>query len=345
MNSSSAPGHRRPRCTLAMSPPDLARLLLPDPVWNRLAAHADITPGVLTEFTSPTALKALADTDVLLTGWGCPPLDDDALAAAPRLAAVVSATGAAAPLLTATGAAERLRVSNAGLANAVPVAEYSIAMILLAGKSVFRSAQLYRERRAYLNREDAFPLAGNYRRTVGIVGASRIGRLVVEGLRKISDLNVLVADPYLTPAGADLLGAGLVPLPELMARCDVISLHPPLNAETRGLISAELLALVPDGATLVNTSRGAVVDQDALLAELRAGRLRAVIDVTDPEVLPASHPFYTLENVLLTPHMAGSVGNELKRMGAHVVDEIGRFARGEAFLHEELLAPGTAQAG
>ncbi|MER6141790.1 hydroxyacid dehydrogenase [Streptomyces sparsogenes] len=323
------------RCTLAMSPPGLADHLFPDAVRRRLERAVKVSPQILTEFTSPSSRAELAHTDVLLTGWGSPPLDADVLACAPRLAAVVSAAGSALPPHADPVLTQRLRFANAGAANAVPVAEYSVAMILLAGKRIFESARLYRARRDFIDREAVFPDAGNYRRTVGLIGASRIGRLVIERLRRSTDLRIVVADPYLSVEEAARLGVHLVGLPELMRSVDVVSVHAPLLPETRGMITAELLALLPDGATVINSARGAVIDQDALLDELAAGRLNAILDVTHPEVLPADHPFYDLDNVFLTPHMAGSVGNELRRMGEHVVDEVIRFARGEEFANPE----------
>lgn len=325
-----------------MSPPTLADFLLPPSTRRRLESIAEVSPVVLTEFTSDHARAALASTDVLLAGWGSPVLDDEALSRAPRLSAVVCATGAAAPLVTAAGA-DRLRATNAGLVNAVPVAEYTIAMILLAGKQILPAARLYRARRGFLDREATFPTAGNYRRRVGIIGASRIGRLVISGLQKLGELHIVVSDPLLTEAEAGALGVQLAPLRELMRTCDVVSVHAPHNASTVGMISDGLLALLPDGATLINTARGELIDQEALLRHLVSGRIHAILDVTTPDVLAPEHPLYDLENVLLTPHMAGSVSNELARMGTHVVDEITRFTRGEAFLHEETLAPVLAQ--
>jgi len=337
MAETSLPATPPVRCTMAMAPPSLADHLFPAPVRRRLEAAVKVSPHVLSDLGSPLAAAELADTDVLITGWGCPQIDDRVLAAAPRLAAVVSASGSAMALLGAAAPATvaRLRLSNAASVNAIPVAEYSTAMILLAGKQIFQSSRLYRSRRSFIDREAAFPHAGNYRRRVGLVGASRIGRLVIERLRATTDLRILVADPYLTAEEAVALGVRRVSLPELMRSADVVSVHAPLLPETVGMISAELLALLPDGATVINSARGAVIDQDALLAELDSGRLNAILDVTHPEVLPAGHPFYDMENVFITPHMAGSAGNELRRMGEHVVAEVLRFARGEEFAGAE----------
>ncbi|HEY3003157.1 MAG TPA: NAD(P)-dependent oxidoreductase, partial [Kribbellaceae bacterium] len=170
----------------------------------------------------------------------------------------------------------------------------------------------------------------------GIVGASRIGRRVLELLRPF-DLELVVADPYIDAAEAASLGAGLVALDELVATSDVVSLHAPDLPETRHLIDARRLAMMREGATLINTTaRGALVDTAALTAAVLAGRVYAVLDVTSPEVLPADTPLYDHDNVLLTPHIAGSLGTELARMGALAVDEITRLAHGEPLRHPVL---------
>ncbi|MFC7101469.1 NAD(P)-dependent oxidoreductase [Nonomuraea rubra] len=161
-----------------------------------------------------------------------------------------------------------------------------------------------------------------------MIGASKIGRRVIELLRPF-ELDVLVADPYLT----DDLGVPHVGLDELFERCDVVSVHAPELPETHHLVSSARLARMRDGATLINTARGSLVDQDALVAELASGRLYAVIDVTEPDPLPADSPLYDLPNVLLTPHIAGSLGGELARIADLAVDELDRYARGLPFAH------------
>ena len=120
-----------------------------------------------------------------------------------------------------------------------------------------------------------------------------------------------------------------VDLPTLVASADVISLHAPLLPETRHMIDATLLATIRDGAVLINTARGGLVDHVALLTELRRGRFRAVLDVTDPEPPPSASGLWDLDNVLLTPHVAGSRGLELQRIGEEVVAEVERYVRGE----------------
>ncbi|TXI04065.1 MAG: hydroxyacid dehydrogenase, partial [Rhizobium sp.] len=133
------------------------------------------------------------------------------------------------------------------------------------------------------------------------------------------------------------LGAELVSLPELMDECQTVSLHAPLLPATRHMINADMLARLRSGATLINTARGGLIDQAALEAELTSGRLSAFLDVTEPEALPENSPLYDLPNVVLTPHIAGAIGNERQRLGRLVVDEIERFVTGKPLQHSLTL--------
>ncbi|HJQ44732.1 MAG TPA: 2-hydroxyacid dehydrogenase [Amycolatopsis sp.] len=118
-------------------------------------------------------------------------------------------------------------------------------------------------------------------------------------------------------------------LPELLGAADAVALMVPLTSQTRGLADARFLAAMCDGAVLVNAARGPVVDTTALLAELESGRLRAALDVTDPEPLPPDHPLWTAPNLLLTPHVGGSVHGLLRRAYAVAAAEIERYVSGE----------------
>ncbi|HYS38168.1 MAG TPA: hydroxyacid dehydrogenase [Pseudonocardiaceae bacterium] len=313
----------RPTVVLAMAPHLPARLFAPR-VAERLHAVADVL-GEITEFGSADAQSLLAKADVLVTGWGAPPVDAAVLAATPRLRAVIHAGGSVADHVTATVLDRGIVVSSATCAETLPVAEYTLAMILLANKEILPMAQRYRAERRPLDLIDDYPATGNFGRTVGIVGASRVGRRVLRLLTSF-DLHLLLADPDVTDADAAELGAERVDLPVLFQRSNVISLHAP---ETRGLVSAELLAAMPDGATLINTSGGALIDHDALLRHLRTGRISAVLDVTEPDLPAADSPLWDLPNVLLTPHAAGALGTELARLGECAVDEVARLAAGE----------------
>ncbi|WOH18517.1 hydroxyacid dehydrogenase [Paenarthrobacter sp. GOM3] len=281
------------------------------------------------DFHSPTGRSLLAKADILITGWGCPMIDEAVLEAAPRLRYVLHAAGSVKHHIGDACWERGVQVSSAADANAIPVAEYTVAMIVLANKRVLQIAQTLHSTRTDVPAEQLFPDMGNYRKKVGIIGASKIGRHVIRLLAPY-DLDVVVSDPYLDAKEAAALGVQLVSLDELVADSDVVSLHAPSLPSTKNLMDAALVRRMRPGATFINTSRGELVDQDALLARVEQGDLYAILDVTTPWVLPSDSPFYTHPNVLLTPHVAGSLGNELERMAASAVDEALRLARGES---------------
>ncbi|MGK4578786.1 hydroxyacid dehydrogenase [Kitasatospora sp. HPMI-4] len=316
--------------------PALAPHLIDSRTLARLTGLARLDPAVvIDDFGTREALAALAEVEVIVSSWGCPPIDRTVLAAAPRLRAVLHAAGSVKHHITDACWECGIQVTSAAWANALPVAEYTVAAILFANKQVLRFSAEYRRRRAPRDWQAAGSGVGNYRRTVGIVGASRIGRRVMELLQPY-DLELLLYDPYVDAEEAAALGARAVALGELCALSDVVSVHAPELPATHRIISRRMLALMPDGATLVNTSRGSLIDQDALTEELVAGRLSAVLDVTTPDVMPADSPLYDLPNVLLTPHIAGSLGGELHRMAAAAVDELARYTAGRPFAHPVL---------
>ncbi|RJL23272.1 hydroxyacid dehydrogenase [Bailinhaonella thermotolerans] len=310
---------------LAMNPAHLRPLFGLEEI-DRLTSLVEVDP---TRAVQDLAAADLREVEVLITSWGCPPIDRAVLSRAPRLRAVVHVAGSVKHHITDACWERGIRVSSAGAANAVPVAEYTVAAILFAGKRVLEIRDLYRRHRRALDWAQLFPGFGNYRQTVGIVGASTIGRRVLDLLRPF-DLDLLVADPYLDSGTA---GARLLPLDELLAASDVVSIHAPELPQTRHLLDRARLARMRDGATLINTARGSLVDLDALTAELVSGRLHAVIDVTEPEPLPADSPLYELPNVLLTPHIAGSLGGELRRLTRSALGELERYTAGLPFAH------------
>ncbi|NEA97936.1 hydroxyacid dehydrogenase [Streptomyces sp. SID13726] len=316
----------------AMDPVHLP-LLFPPPLMTRLSKTADLDPGlVVQDFADPTAAGALAEAELLITGWGCPRLDTDALTAAPRLHTVLHAAGSVRALVGDALWDRGIAVSSAVTGNALPVAEYTLAMILLSGKDAFDHRERFRVSHAYPGPAET-AATGNVGRRIGVIGASRVGRRLLELLRPF-DFTVLLHDPYVSTAEATALGAELLSLEDLLRHSDIVSLHAPDIPETYRMLDADRLGLIRDGGVLINTSRGALVDPDALTDELVSGRLHAVLDVTEPEPLPAGSPLYRLPNVFLTPHIAGSLGNELERLGRIVVDEVERVAGGRGLVHE-----------
>jgi phosphoglycerate dehydrogenase-like enzyme len=320
----------KPNIALAMLE-GLAEHAFHDEHWRRLeAAGTVLDREPIHDFDDGRASSLLAETDVLIGHWGCPTLTGDVLALAPRLRLFAYAAGTVKWQVSDALWDRGVVVTSAARANAVPVAEYTVAAILLANKGVFLFAA--RERDPSVNVPLDPARVGNLGKRVGLVGASMVGRLVVDLLRPY-DLEIAVADPYLDPSEASRLGVQLMGLDELCSWCHVLSLHAPDIPSTRGMIGAAQLSRLRDGATVLNTARPALIDNDALLGELRSGRLAAVLDVTEPEPLPTDSPLRGLPNVVLTPHVAGSMGREIWRMADLAVDEVERFARGDPPRH------------
>lgn len=324
----------RPRVVLAMHGPAMRDALFPSRLTARLLDVGECDPALVVTDFAAAPREPIATADVLLTGWGSPRIDAAALELMPALRLVAHAAGTVKAHVDPVCWERGVQVTTAAAANAVPVVEFALAQIILAGKDVLGATHRYS---AGLPRPAEAPVpVGNYGRTVGIIGASTIGRGVLQRLRTF-DLVRVVADPTITADEARQLGAELVGLDELMSLADVVSLHAPLLPSTVGMIGATQLACLKDGATFINTARGILVDHEALRRELATGRISAILDVSDPEPLGPHDPLFAMPNVQLTPHIAGSTGNELHRMTALALDEVENFAAGRPLRHPVLL--------
>ena len=273
----------------------------------------------------------LAEAEVILSGWGAPTFDRAFLAAAPNLRVVLYGAGSIRRVATPALWNRGIRVTSAYAANAVPVSEYTLAAILFSLKRGWHVAFSARRERALPSQSQ---IPGAYGSTVGLVSLGMVGRLVRERLRPF-DLRVVAYDPYVTPEEARDPGLDLMSLEDLFASSDVVSLHAPLLPETEGMILGSHLASMKRNATLINTSRGAVV-REAEMVEVLEERpdLWVVLDVTHPEPPEPDSRLYDLPPVVLTPHIAGSLGNECRRMGRLVVDALRRYVAGEPLEHE-----------
>ncbi|MET7542499.1 hydroxyacid dehydrogenase [Streptomyces sp. NPDC005507] len=307
---------------LAMRPA-VAGLVLPPDLLGRLRKTADVHGNIATDFHVPDVRDVLGRADVLLTGWGSPRIDAAVLDRAPRLRAIVHAAGSVKGHVGAEAWARGISVTSAADANAEPVAQYTVGLITLAAKRAFGHAAAYRRGEAEDSTDD--PGMGGYGRTVGIVGASRIGRLVLRRLVGFGR-RLLLSDPTLDASEATALGAELVDQDKLFRESDIVSLHAPLLPSTQGMVDERLLSLLRDGAVVVNTARGALIDTEALTRHCMSGRIGAVLDVTAPEPLPAGHPLLSLPQVFVTPHLAGAMGSEIRLLGESAVSEVERLA-------------------
>lgn len=277
--------------------------------------------------------EALRDTDVLLTGWGAPVIDADLLERAPRLGAVMHAAGSVKGLVTDAVWERDLAVVSAAAANAEPVAAMTAAQILLAARGVPAARRAYRAER--VRGADRFA-SGARESAVGLVALGEIGRRVAERLRG-SGMRLLAADPFASVEDAASLGVELVSIESLFSQCEVVSLHAPLLPSTTGMIDAALLERMPHGATLINTARGGLVDEAALIDVFsRRGDLTALLDVTVEEPPAFDSPLWGLDNVELTPHVAGSMGSDRGAMGLLVLEELERWTQGVPLQHRIL---------
>lgn len=321
------PDAARPVAHAAMST-DAFELLFDDARRERFSSLAAVPDRMLLDDLSDPRLDAeLAEVEVLITSWGAPEFDAALLARLPRLRAVFHAAGSVRAQVTEEFWQRGIRITTAAEANSVPVAEFTLAAILLAGKRVLPQIGVL------VSEDDAGAqlrqrAIGNLDRTVGIVGYSRIGRRVVDLLRPFDGLRVLVADPFADADEVAAAGATLVPLERMLPAVDVLSLHAPALPSTQHMIAAPQLAALRDGASVINTARGSLIDHDALLVEARTGRLDAILDVTDPEPLPADSELLALPNVAVTPHLAGSLGTEARRLTDLALDELEAYVAG-----------------
>ncbi|MDF2508182.1 MAG: 3-phosphoglycerate dehydrogenase [Microbacterium sp.] len=275
---------------------------------------------------------ALAEARIVITSWGVGPFDAAVLASLPKLELIAHTGATIKPFATDALFDRGVVVTQAGAGMARPVAEVSLAFTLAL---LHRMPEMHNALRAGGGWYDA-EAVGVQREIldtpIAVIGASRTGRAYLELIRALGAEPLLV-DPTIDEAAAEALGAELVPLDEALQRAEIVAVHAPTLPETHHLIGRRELALMRDGAGLVNTARSWLVDEAALIEELRRGRLSAAIDVFDEEPFAADSPFRTLPGVLVTPHRAAGTSQGRRRQGRIVVDEVEAFAQGHALAH------------
>lgn len=277
--------------------------------------------------TPEEAAGLLRDADGCYGGWGMPQLNATTLAHADKLRILAYSAGSVKGAVSDEVWKRGITVTSAAAENAVDVAHFTLGIMLLAVKNFVELSSSGAQKECW-GRNGHRPPDDFRGCTVGIIAASHIGKLVLKLLEPFG-VERLLCDPYITAADARALGATKVELDDLFRRSDIVSLHAPKTPETRHMVNAQQLALMRDGAVFINTSRGALVDEYALVAELQKRRIWAYLDVTDPEPPPPGSPLWTCPNLTLTPHIAGALGRGRKFMGQLALDELERFFSGQ----------------
>jgi phosphoglycerate dehydrogenase-like enzyme len=301
--------------------PNAFDTLYPQPERDEIAALANFYAPLQSPEMIADKPAILRDAEAVFAGWGTPRFDQTLLDAAPNLKVVFYGAGSVKGMVSDAFWERGIQITTAYAANAVPVVEYTLAHILFGLRSGWQHAQLYRRERRFVR----VPSAGAYCSTVGIVSLGMIGRQLVERLRTY-DMNIIAYDPFAAP----MPGVTLVSLEEVFAQSDVVTIHTPWLKETEGLITGALIASMKPYATLINTARGAVMRESEMTAVLQnRPDLVAVLDVTHPEPADPGSPLYSLSNVILTPHIAGAMGEEGRRLCQLILSELKRYLAGE----------------
>ena len=292
---------------------------------SRIYTSADIRSGE----------KEFLDVDFIFSTWGMPALNEEEIERYfPSLKCIFYAAGSvqkfARPFFK-----RGVRIFSAWAANAIPVAEFTAAEIILANKGLFPLSRIMADKNTELADSLKYYYNGNFRQRVGLIGCGMIGSYVAK-LLKNYNLEVWAFDPFLPEERAKELGVKLTSLEELFKNCSVVSNHLADNEHTRGMLNYSLFSLMGKNASFINTGRGAQVVEDDLVRILtERPDITAILDVTYPEPPEISHPFYTLKNCVLTPHIAGNIVlNEQIRMIDDLLEEFERYVNGEPVKYE-----------
>ncbi len=294
---------------------------------EQIARVHELYPEVVTSKNIQEHLPHLQDLEIIFSTWGMFPLTEEQLDMLPNLKFVFYGAG------SVTGFAKcfldrGIGVMSAWGANAIPVAEFTVAQIVLAMKGYFTNLQHNKSLAGYVSWNRSVH-HGNFHQTVSILGCGMIGREVIRRLKDY-ELNVLIYDPYVSQKQAAALGCTKVELLEAFQKGDVISNHMPNLEATVGNIDGACFEAMRDGGVFINTGRGRTVKEDEMIAVLkRRPSLTALLDVTWPEPPMEDSELFKLNNVFLSSHIAGSIGNEVIRMADYCIEECSRYVNGE----------------
>lgn len=279
------------------------------------------------DWTVDELADQLPDAEAVITSWGTPTFSPDLLQVAERLRIVGHAAGSVKRLMPKEGYERGIVVVSSAALIADSVAEYTLWAMLSMQRNLYRYAQVMKVERGWKRPDEDYAHELYYKK-VGIVSASMVGRRVIALLQPFH-CDIRIFDPYLSDDEAQQLGVRLATLEEVFGGSEIISIHAPTTPETKQMIGKAHFESIQDGALLVNTARTWVLDEEALIEELRKRRFRAVLDVFGQEPLPADSPVRDLDNVFLTPHISAYTTESRLRLVEGVAEDFRRFFAGE----------------
>lgn len=320
---------------------DNTERLFPSSALQRLRALGALRINPNRGEPTPEQLIELAEeADVIVTSWGSPQLTAEVMRKLPRLRYVAHAAGSVKPIVSDAMFDRGVRVTSSAKVLGMGVAETALGYTIACVKNLFNVSRGIHAggwtKEAPLKEYDG--IREMFEIKIGVVGGGMAGSHYMK-LLSMFDVEILLYDPFISAEQArDRFCAKKVSLEELLSQAEVISIHAPSIPETYHMVNADTLKLMRRDATLINTARGSIIDEEALYAHMKAGNLKyACLDVFDPyEPLLPENPLRTLPNCILSPHLAGLTHNGLLRIGAHCADEIERFAAGKPLTTEIL---------
>ncbi len=327
----------KPRVAILLTPQMRAQLI-PEDAEKRLAENAHVAAPVDGELNADNLSRLVEGATVAITGWGTPRINETLLSGRPDLKLVAHAAGSIRQLVPFDQISNgRVRVAHSAVHIGEAVCEFVIAHVFnfLRHPTELDAGMKAREPWLSLRSRLLGRLLGE--QTVGLAGAGYIGRMLINQLKPFHP-RILMYDPYLSKGDADKLGVELVDLDTLFSESDIISLHVPSLPETRHMIGKAQFDRLKDGSLFINTARGALVDEPALVDALKGERFTAVLDVYETEPLPEGSPLRGLKNAILAPHAAGHTHETYLRQGRTAVEEALRFLTGEQLRHEVTAA-------
>jgi phosphoglycerate dehydrogenase-like enzyme len=310
---------------------ELRDILFPEEVVKQLMAVSDV--DWVTEghpYEEEQLQRDIGSYDACLTSWGSPKLTAEVLSRAEKLTFIGHAAGTLIPYVDPLAFRNNIAVVNANEALARSTAELTVTLMLSGSWNLGG----YRDRlRSGEWGNNGQTVMGLYGQSVGIVGFGAVAREVIRLLRGF-DAKIRLYSPYCSPEEAEVLGVTLCSLEGVLRESRIVSLHDTLTPATKGMIGLEQLRLIADGSLLINTARGPLIDESALLAELTSGRLSAALDVYHEEPLAMDNPLLKLPNVTCLPHIGAYSGYWKSQQGAMVVEDLVRFISGMPLLRQ-----------